>query len=61
MPVPFSPVSIEHGAETGVTRGRLLGTTDLAAWIPLNDLEALPLGALAQHGLILLSARSART
>ncbi len=37
------------------------GTTDLAAWIPLKVVDALPLDALAQYGLILLSARSART
>ena len=37
------------------------GTTDLAAWIPLKDIEALPLGGLAQYGLILLSTRPART
>lgn len=37
------------------------GTTDLAAWIPLEELGALRLGALAKYGLTLVLERSERS
>jgi 8-oxo-dGTP diphosphatase len=36
------------------------GTTDLAAWVPLEEIGALPLGALAEFGLALISEQPTR-
>lgn len=59
---PLHLVSIVHWITT--TGGELVherdGTTDLAAWVPLDEAASAPLGVVARFGLRLLSQAGQR-